>query len=113
VATLDKIVNHRIPRSSNTRWNLKSCIIITIYVNLESIAECFEEIENTFNQNIAINQAGALRRLLNNNTFIFWLNIFHRLMPHVDILYNQLQKRTVDPIQVDGAINTFNENIQN
>lgn len=109
---LDKIVNHKIPRSSNTRWNFKSHIINTIYENRESIIECFEEIENTFNQNIAINQAGALRRLLNDNTFIFWLNVFHRLMPHVDILYNQLQKQTVDPIQVDGAVNTFKENIQ-
>lgn len=113
VAILDKIVNHRIPRSSNTRWNFKSRIINTVYENHESIIECFEEIENTFNQNIAINQAGALRRLLNDNTFIFWLNVFHRLMPHVDILYNQLQKRTIDPIQVNNAINKFKENIQN
>jgi len=56
VAILDKIVNHRIPRSSNTRWNFKSRIINTVYENHESIIECFEEIENTFNQNIAINQ---------------------------------------------------------
>lgn len=62
----------------------------TIYENRELIVECFEEIENTFNQKIAINQVGALRRLL-NNTFIFWLNVFHHLLPHFGILHNQLQ----------------------
>lgn len=45
-----------------------------------------EEIENTFNHNIAINQACAIRRMLNDEKFIFWLNVFHCLMPHVDIL---------------------------
>lgn len=54
-----------------------------------------EEIESTFKQTAVINQASALNRLLHDNTFIFWLNIFHFLMPHIDILYNQFQKRNI------------------
>lgn len=34
----------------------------------------------------------------NDDKCIFWLKLFHSLMPHVDILYNQLQKRTMDPV---------------
>lgn len=78
----------------------------------ELLIECMEEIENTFNQNIAINQACAVRRMLNDDKFIFWLNVFHRLMPHVDILYNQLQKRKIDSVEVRNAISRFEENIQ-
>jgi len=59
-----------------------------VHENRELLIECMEEIENTFNQNIAINQACAIRRMLNDEKFIFWLNVFHCLMPHVDILYN-------------------------
>lgn len=32
---LDKVVNHRIPRSSNTRWNFKSRIVNTVQKNRE------------------------------------------------------------------------------
>jgi hypothetical protein len=51
-----------------------------------------KEIESIFNQTIAINQAGTLYRMLNDDKFIFWLRVFHSLMLHVNILYNQLQK---------------------
>jgi len=71
-----------------------------------------KEIESTFNQTIAINQAGALHRMLNDDRFIFWLRVFHSLMPHVDILYyNQLQKQTMDPVKLSKAIFWFEENI--
>ncbi|XP_025420901.1 zinc finger MYM-type protein 1-like [Sipha flava] len=86
VAVLDKVVN---PRSSNTRWNFKSRIVNTVHENRELLIECMEEIENTFNQNIAINQACAIH-----------------------ILYNQLQKRKIDSTEVKNAISRFEENIQ-
>jgi hypothetical protein len=70
-----------------------------------------KEIESTFNQTIAINQAGALHRILIDDRFIFWLRVFHSLMPHVDILYNQLQKQTMDPVELSKAIFRFEENI--
>jgi len=111
VTVLDKIVKHRVPRSSNTRWNFKSRIVNTVYENLESLIECMKEIESTFNQTIAINQAGALHRMLIDDRFIFWLRVFHSLMPHVDILYNQLQKPTMDPVELSKAIFRFEENI--
>ncbi|XP_060845267.1 zinc finger MYM-type protein 1-like [Rhopalosiphum padi] len=111
VTVLDKIVKHRVPRSSNTRWNFKSRIVNTVYENLESLIECMKEIESTFNQTIPINQAGALHRMLIDDRFIFWLRVFHSLMPHVDILYNQLQKPTMDPVELSKAIFRFEENI--
>lgn len=70
-----------------------------------------KEIESTFDQTIAIYQAGALHRMLNDEKFMFWLKVFHSLMPHVDILYHQLQKRTMDPVELSKAILQFEENI--
>lgn len=49
--------------------------------------------------------------MLNDDQFIFWLRVFHSLMPHVDILYNQLQKRTMDPVELSKSILQFEENI--
>lgn len=33
VAVLDKVVSHRIPQSTNTRWNFKSRIVNTVHEN--------------------------------------------------------------------------------
>jgi len=37
--------------------------------------------------------------------------VFHSLKPHVDILCNQLQKQTMDPVEISKAIFRFEENI--
>lgn len=112
VAVLNEIVNRRISQSSNTRWDFQSSIVNTVYENRELLIECMEEIGNTFDQTNVINQTCAIRRMLNDDTFIFWLNIFHYLMPHINILYNQLQKHSIDSIEVTNAIYRFEENIQ-
>lgn len=112
ISILDEIVNKRLPRTVETRWNFKSRVVNTVYENRESLIECMKKIEVTSNQTIAINQASALRRMLKEPTFIYWLKVFERLMPHIDILYNQLQKRNTDPVEISNAIKNFEINIK-
>lgn len=111
VSVLDEIVKKRLPRTVETRWNFKSRVFNTVYEIRELLIECMEKIECTTNQTVSINQAGALRRFLQEPIFIYWLNVFHCLMPHIDILYNQLQKRSTDPVEINNAINNFEINI--
>ncbi|KAL4153992.1 hypothetical protein QTP88_001825 [Uroleucon formosanum] len=54
-----------------------------------------------------IEQASGLKRTLLDDVFIYWLTVFHSIMPHVDILYNQLQKRETDSTTVKNNINSF------
>lgn len=70
------------------------------------------KIESTANQIFTIDQAGALRRKLQELIFIYWLNVFNDIMPHVVILYNQLQKINTDPIEINKAINNFQISIR-
>lgn len=86
-------------------------MVNTVYENREPFIECMKKIKSTFNQTIAINQAEALCYMLNDHTLIFWLWVFHLLMPHIDILYNQLQKQTMDPVELSKIIIWFKENI--
>lgn len=58
----------------------------TVYENRELLIECMDKTETTSNQTTTINQAGALRRMLLEPTFIYWLNVFHRIMHHIDII---------------------------
>lgn len=49
--------------------------------------------------------------MLQESTVIYWLNVFHRLIPHVDILFNLLQKST-DPVEINNAIYNHEMNIE-
>ncbi|KAJ8939445.1 hypothetical protein NQ318_023071 [Aromia moschata] len=64
-------------------------------------------IQERFTNSKVINQASAIERLLNDDTFLYWLNIFHHVMPHVDILYDQLQARKADSTQIKNAVEAF------
>ncbi|CAH1998384.1 unnamed protein product [Acanthoscelides obtectus] len=112
VAVLDDIVGARVPRSSVTRWNFKSRSINTVYEYRELLIECMEKIEATSKQTVTINQATGIGRMLQDSKFVFWLTVFHRILPHADILYNQLQKTVTDPVQIQTAIKCFENCIQ-
>lgn len=100
------------PRTSNTRWLFKSRAINAIYENREALIECMGKIQDDAKQSTTINQASAIERMLYDSKFVFWLNFFHKVMPHADILYNKLQKSTTDPTRVASALKTFEECIQ-
>lgn len=56
----------------------------------------------------------SIERLLNNDeTYLFWLNIFYRIMPHVDVLYEQLQKKRADANYIKRATRSFKNFIRN
>lgn len=82
VAVLDNIVGKRIPRASATRWNFKSRTVNTVFEYREELIECMEQIQSTSKQPTTIIKAGAVAHLLRYQKFIFWLFVFHKLMPH-------------------------------
>ncbi|GBN36771.1 hypothetical protein AVEN_161213-1 [Araneus ventricosus] len=71
------------------------------------------KIELTSKQAVAINQAGAIRLMLEDSKFVFWLTVFHNIMPDVDVLYNQLQKtRTVSAL-IRKQVKVFQQLLEN
>lgn len=111
LAILDKHVNVHIPRSSNTRWNFNIRTVNTVFENKDHLLKCFEELQSLRTSDKTIQASTGLLALLKNETFIFWLGLFHKIMPHVEILYNQMQSRNVDANKIQRALNTFYEAI--
>ncbi|GBN99657.1 hypothetical protein AVEN_116562-1 [Araneus ventricosus] len=106
IAILDETVRKRIPHGSATRCNFKSRTISTVY---EQLIECMGKIELTSKQAVAINQAGDIHRMLEDSKFVFWLTVFHNIMPHVDVLYNQLQKTRTDAALIRKQVNVLQQ----
>ncbi|KAM3604089.1 uncharacterized protein V6R79_006254 [Siganus canaliculatus] len=92
MALLDQIAARRLSRGSSPRWNFNSRIVSTVYENLDDLIECFETIrsDSTFDST----------------------TLFHQIMPHVDMMYQQLQKRDTDMVFVKRALQNFTSSVQ-
>lgn len=111
IEVLDKVVQRRIPHGAPTRWNFHIRTVNVLFEHRESFLDCMEEIEGTFENETVCSAASSIRRILLDKTFMFWLCFFHRVMPHVDILFNQLQKIKTDPLEISEQIAKFEDSI--
>lgn len=109
---LDEVVGKRLPGTSATRWIYHSRSVMTIFENKDSLIDCFSKIEEENQQTTTINQAQGLRLKLEQNNFIFWLEFFYKVMPHVNILYDNLQARNITPDTAKKALDSFLEEIK-
>ena len=108
VEYLDKSVARRIPRSSQTRWNFHSRIFETVHRHQHDLVACFEEITASWNgDQLTVREASGLLHWLQDKDFLLYLEFFHRIFPHVEILFAQLQKRGIDPAFIQGCIANF------
>lgn len=112
MATLESVADsHRIPRPSTTRWNFKSRTVNAVYEMKDLIIECCSKLESS-NSKVTGLAAAGLKRILKDPEFNFWLVFFSKVMPHVDILYSQLQSRNIDAVKANNALNAFSSAVQ-
>ncbi|KAI9540291.1 hypothetical protein NQZ68_042272 [Dissostichus eleginoides] len=50
--------------------------------------------------------------MLEDEAFCFFLALFHKIMPHVDMLFNQLHKRNIDPVFIKALVQKFTDSMQ-
>ena len=88
----------RLPRVDITRWNYNIRTVNVVYENRYKLEECFEVLEEKRTNRLTVNEASGQRRALQDQNFMFWLTFFHRILPHVDILYQELQSRNKESV---------------
>ena len=111
-AVLDQVVAHRLPRASTTRWNFHSRAVNTVYEHKDDLLKCFQTIRDSGNWDpTTVREAGGFAVRLEDETFCFFLALFHKIMPNVDMLFNQLQKRNIDPVFIKGLVQRFTDSI--
>lgn len=110
---LDQIVERRLPRASSTRWNFNSRIVNTAQENLDDLIQCFESIRTSGSfDSTTVREASGFLRMLQDEDFQFFLQLFHQIMPHVDMLYQQLQKKDIDAVFIKHALQSFTSSVQ-
>lgn len=86
----------------------------TVYEYRKELIVVMETLENHENIKLdsTIEQAGAYKLRLKDKDFVFWLTVFHKVMPHVEIVFKQLQKKNTDPVRVKQDLKIFENEIQ-
>ena len=111
MAALDNTAGRRIPRPSTTRWNFKSRTVNTVYESKDALIACCSKLEAS-NSKETGSAAAGIKRMLNDSDFSFWLTFFSKVMPLVEIMFSQLQSRSVDECQAKSALKIFTSSIQ-
>ncbi|GBM41174.1 hypothetical protein AVEN_35746-1 [Araneus ventricosus] len=112
IAILDETVRKRIPHGSATRWNFKSRTINTVCEYREQLIECMGKIESISKQAVAINQTGAIRRMLEVSNLCFGLQCF-TILCHMSMCYNnQLQKTRTDAALIRKQVIVFQQSLE-
>ncbi|XP_041842179.1 uncharacterized protein LOC121640469 [Melanotaenia boesemani] len=93
--------------------HLESRAVNTVYEHKADLLMCCETIRNSAEfDSPTKREAGGYVRMLEDDAFCFFLALFHQIMPHVDMLYNQLQKRNIDSVYISEIIQRFIESMQ-
>ena len=109
---LDQVVAHRLPRASTTRWNFHSRAVNTVYEHKDDLLTCFQTIRDSGNFDPpTVREAGGFVRMLEDDAFCFFLALFHKIMPNVDMLFSQLQKRNIDPVFIKALVQRFTDSM--
>ncbi|XP_071754178.2 zinc finger MYM-type protein 1-like [Centroberyx gerrardi] len=114
VAALAEATQRRIPRPPAVRWNFKSRTVSAVWENRAALLQCMEDIRTQPGWDEAtISEAYGLSKKLRDRAFLQLLEFFSLPMPEVDVLYNTLQKRSIDAPGISSALTRFKENVQN
>ncbi|XP_013882550.1 zinc finger MYM-type protein 1 [Austrofundulus limnaeus] len=112
-SVLDKVMARRLPGACSVGWDVHSPAVNTVFEHKDDLLQCFQTIRDSEEFDpTTVREAGGFVRLLEDDAFSFFLKLFHLIMPHVDILSSQLQKRTIDSVFVHSVMQQFTKNIQ-
>ncbi|XP_031337552.1 uncharacterized protein LOC116166657 isoform X1 [Photinus pyralis] len=106
-AIVDEIVQH-----APTRGNFKSRTVNALFEHQHSFREWLDKIiDEDGTDSVTISEASGLLNHLNCPDFLYWLKIFHFIMPHAEILFNHTEIRGIESAQMQAAVEEFQEQI--
>ncbi|KAM9425523.1 zinc finger MYM-type protein 1-like [Pholidichthys leucotaenia] len=110
---LDEVVAHRLKSACAVRWNSDSRAISTVYEHREDLISCFERIRHSYDFNHStVREAGALRLVLEDDDFNFFLEFFYYIIPLMDLFEAKLQNKKLDLVKIKNSIQQFHLDIQ-
>ena len=111
MTALENTAGSRIPRPSATRWNFKSRTVNAVHEMKDALIECCTILEASNSRDTGSAAAG-IKRILSDPEFQFWLDFFSKVMPHVDVMFSQLQSRNINAVKANTSLTAFASSVQ-
>ena len=104
----DDTVARRRPHAPQTPCNFHFRLVNTVHEHVDDLLECFQTIQYSSHfDEITIREAKGFIRMLEDNEFLFFLELFSGIMPCVNVLFAKLQLRSIDATKVQNATKVF------
>ena len=113
-AVLNKIVGKRIPSHSDTRWSSNAKTLSVINSERIKLIDVFDKLLSSNDVSCkTIRQAEFYRNKLSEFDFAFFLNIFQDIFVKTELVFNFLQKKSIDIQMCAKYISSCETYIQN
>ncbi|XP_068201170.1 zinc finger MYM-type protein 1 isoform X1 [Palaemon carinicauda] len=107
VSILKKHMEVYISCPSSIRWNFDIQTVNRVHENLQPLKNSLTEIQLTSTADQTIAEATGILKYMNDDNFMFWLELFHQIMPHVKVIYNQMRSREISADKVNEYTSNF------
>ncbi|XP_063914078.1 uncharacterized protein LOC135130605 [Zophobas morio] len=110
ITILDGVVANRLHGEFKTEWNFQatSPTVITLCSHKSDIDECLDLIIDVEVERSIIAEAVALKNLLDDEDFNYWVDFFAKVMPVCDELFYQMQQlKAFDAVKVRTIVENF------
>lgn len=104
---LQKTVEKNMPRCAPAQLNF-NINPNNVYEYRESIIECLEIFKGRSNPQSS-KLTCDIQHILQDSNFTFWLTFFNYVMPHVEFLDDQIQRKIMDPVEIQKSICKFEQ----
>lgn len=108
VNVLKNYSNKKVPRPTETRWTSRCKLVAHMYNNLKDVVKALEEL---YEEADGSNEIQNILNNVSNPNFKYWLDFYNKIMPHAEILFQQMQKRQIDVNTIQININSFKRTI--
>lgn len=104
---LEKILGQMaVPSSTSFKESNITFTINAIHAMKDTLKVCCDVLETRTLTEIGT-EATAIKRILNDADFEFWLYFFSKVMPHIDELFSQFEYKSIDVRKATISLSTF------
>ncbi|KAK9869546.1 hypothetical protein WA026_003301 [Henosepilachna vigintioctopunctata] len=103
---VERICKAKLTRIPPKSWTCNKKLVHIVFANKEDLSLCLREISNECERVSIVRKAIALRKILNDPDFTFWLSYFDKLNPYIEVLLQHFQSK--DTLNDDYKTNLIN-----
>uniref|UniRef100_A0A8C5MYS6 KRAB domain-containing protein n=1 Tax=Leptobrachium leishanense TaxID=445787 RepID=A0A8C5MYS6_9ANUR len=113
-AVLNEMAARRVQGDAPSCWNFSSQSLTVVLEHRDDLVECFKTIVSRAGEfdTVSVSEAKSYAGLLDGRDFLYFLHLFHEIIPHVDKLHHNLLIKDISVQAIRKAVANFTSGIK-